>query len=472
LQIEEEKPQGKQQSKVELVRMSKSIPPLLLIDFYELAMAQSYFNYRPGAFATFDLFVRRLPENRSFLLFCGLQEVIDYLGNLEFSKQDISFLKSLRRFSDDFLHYLKKFRFTGDMWTMEEGEIFFASEPVIRITAPLIQAQIIESFLLNTINLSTMIATKAARIVNIAQGRGLYDFSLRRTHGQDASIKVARSSFIAGFKGTSNVLAGKTYGIPVVGTMAHSFVMSFNSELQSFRAFADTFPKGTILLIDTYDSIEGINRAIVIANELKKKGHTLKGIRLDSGNIISLSKIARRMLDRARLHKVKIFASGNLDEYKIDRFVKAHAPIDDFGVGTHMGTSCDAPYLDVIYKISEVTDAYGKFLPTMKLSKRKATLPGRKQVFRISNKTTFKHDVVGLAHERIKNAKPLLRPIIQRGKMVYSRPSILEIKKRATENLSRLSHSHKCLKGRCGYDVKISPSLQSLAKKLPLAINK
>ena len=349
--------------------MKISAYPSLLVDFYELAMAQSYFNHRPNAFASFDLFVRRLPEKRSYLLFCGLADVVRYLSDLRFSKEDILFLKSLHVFSEDFLRYLQRFKFNGDVWAMQEGEIFFAGEPVVRITAPLIQAQIVESFLLNTINLSTMIATKASRVVGVAQGKGLYDFSLRRTHGLDAANKVARSSFVAGFKVTSNVLAAKLYGIPAVGTMAHSFVMSFNSELQSFRAFANTFPKKTILLVDTYDSIKGIDNAIRVAKELKNNGYNLKGIRLDSGNMISLSRIARRMLDKAGLHYVKIFASGNLDEYKIASILKSNAPVNDFGVGTHMGTSCDAPYLDVSYKISEVTNSCGKFLPTEIVSK-------------------------------------------------------------------------------------------------------
>jgi len=448
-------------------------PPSLLVDFYELAMAQCYYNWRPGAFASFDLFVRSLPNNRSYLVFSGLQDVIGYLENLNFSREDILFLKSLRIFSDDFLQFLKNFSFKGDVWAMPEGEIFFPGEPVIRVTASLIQAQIVESFLLNTINLSTMIATKASRVVNVAKAKGLYDFSLRRTHGRDAAIKVARSSFIAGFKGTSNVLAAKLYGIPAVGTMAHSFVMSFNSELSSFRAFADTFPKRSILLVDTYDNIKGISNAIVVAKELKAKGFSLRGIRLDSGDIVSLSRIARRMLDSQGLENVRIFASGNLDEYKISQIVQAGAPIDDFGVGTHMGTSCDAPYLDVIYKISEVTDEYGEFLPTMKLSKKKTTLPGRKQVFRIYNKNRdFSYDIIGLDAQKIKGARPLLSQVMKKGKVKIQQPSLTAIQKRVADNLSRLPSRYKCLSAKSVYAVKISRELNKLMVRLPQTLNK
>lgn len=444
----------------------------LLLDFYELAMAQSYFKYKLNTLATFDLFVRKLPASRSYLLFCGLEDAINYLDKLKFSKEDLSYLKSLKVFSEGFLNYLKNFRFSGDVCALKEGEIFFANEPMLRVTAPIIEAQIVESFLLNTLNLQTMISSKASRIVTVAKGKGAYDFSLRRTHGQDAAIKVARSSYVAGFKGTSNVLAAKIYNIRAVGTMAHSFVMSFDSELDSFRAFANTFPKQTILLVDTYNSIRGVSNAITIAKELKKKGFNLRGVRLDSGDLIGLSKTARRMLNDAGLYSVRIFASGNLDEYKINEIAKANAPIDDFGVGTNLGTSCDAPFLDVIYKISEVTDAAGRFLPTMKLSERKLTYPGRKQIYRVQQNGLYKKDIIALDSELVRNGTPLLVRVIKKGRVVYKFPSLSEIQALARENLSGLPNQFKGLDIKCRYPVELSPGLKKTAQKLSLVLKK
>ena len=346
-----------------------------MLDLYELTMAQGYFVYKKDAFATFDLFVRALPKNRAYLVLCGLEEILGYLKNLRFSQEDIDYLSKQKLFSQDFLRYLANFRFSGCVWAMPEGTIFFAEEPVIRITAPIIEAQIIESFLLNTVNLETMVASKASRVVCAAGSKGVYDFSLRRTHGAGAGIKVGRATYIAGAKGTSNVLAGKLYKITIVGTMAHSFVMSFRQEMDSFLAYANTFPQATILLVDTYDTKKGIENAITLGLYLKEKGYRLQGIRLDSGNIVALSKLARKMLDRAGLRFVKILASGNLDEFKIEELLKKGARVDNFGVGTNMGSSVDAPSLDVVYKLSEVTDDYGRFSPTMKLSKAKVTYP-------------------------------------------------------------------------------------------------
>ncbi|MCM8771407.1 MAG: nicotinate phosphoribosyltransferase, partial [Candidatus Omnitrophica bacterium] len=290
----------------------------LLLDLYELTMAEAYLEFKPQTQATFDLFVRDMPANRTYFVACGLEDVLDYLENLRFDALSLEYLKKQNLFSSQFLDYLKEFRFKGDVFALPEGTIFFAHEPLLRVTANIIEAQIIESYLLNTINFSTLIATKASRIVHAAGGRAVYDFALRRTHGADAGIKVARSSYIAGFQGTSCVLAGMLYHIPIVGTMAHSYVMSFKSELASFRAYAKVFPKRSTLLVDTYNTEEGIENAIIVAKELQLKGYRLSGIRLDSGDITILSKLARHKLDRAGLNYVKIFVSGDLDEYKIE----------------------------------------------------------------------------------------------------------------------------------------------------------
>jgi nicotinate phosphoribosyltransferase len=349
---------------------------------------------------------------------------------------------------------------------MPEGTIFFPNEPIIRVTASIMEAQIIEGFLLNTVNLQSMISSKAARVVLAAKGRGVFDFSLRRTHGYGASIKVARSSYIAGCLGTSNVLAGKLYNIPVSGTMAHSFVMSFKNEKESFLAYSSVFPKKTVLLVDTYNTEKGIKNALQIGCWLAKKGCRLLGIRLDSGNIVSLSRLARRMLDNAGLDYVKIFASGNLDEFTIDKMLKHKAALDYFGVGTHMGTSIDAPALDVIYKLSEVSDAKGRFLPTMKLSKAKLTYPGRKQVFRITDKKgKFIRDVLALEKEAIK-AKPLLVKVVKQGRVVYNLPALRKIRAQVSDGLDKLPAGLKKVYTKDRYPVLVSPRLKNLTRNL------
>ncbi|MEK6727691.1 MAG: nicotinate phosphoribosyltransferase [Candidatus Omnitrophota bacterium] len=444
----------------------------LLVDLYELTMAQGFFIYKNKNCATFDLFVRQLPKNRAYLVACGLEDILDYIKKLKFTGESLDYLRKLRLFSEEFLKYLKNFKFTGDVWAMPEGTVFFANEPIIRVTALIIQAQIIESFLLNTINLQAMIASKASRVVLAAKGRGVYDFSLRRTHGQDAGIKVARAAYITGCRGTSNCLAGKLYNIPVVGTMAHSFVMCFKEELDSFLAYANTFPGRTILLVDTYNTKRGIENAISIGLYLKEKGYRLRGIRLDSGDIVSLSKLARRMLDGAGLKYVKIFASGNLDEFKINGLLDSGARVDNFGVGTNMGTSVDAPSLDVIYKISEVTDEEGRFLPTMKLSKGKVTYPGRKQVFRIKGKNgKFIKDILGLEKEKIKGAK-LLRKVVNKGRAVYSPPALGRIKEFCKNNLSAFPEELKVTRPSYKYPVMISPELKRLREGLISQLSK
>ncbi len=439
----------------------------LLVDFYELTMAAGYFKHKKDARACFDLFIRDLPLRRSFFLACGLSDAVGFTQNLKFDEESVRYLDGLDIFQKDFLEYLREFKFTGDVWAMPEGTVFFPNEPVIRVVAPLIEAQLLESVLLNIINLQTTIATKAARVVLAAKGRKVFDFSLRRTHGSDAALKAARASYVAGFQATSNVLAGKTYGIPVVGTMAHSYVMAFSSELVSFEAYAEMFPKYTTLLVDTYDTLGGVRNAIVVARELEKKNFRLSGIRIDSGNLGALADEARKLLDKAGFSYVKIFASGNLDEYKIKNLLEGGAPIDSFGVGTKMGVSADVPYSDVIYKLSEITDISGEFSPTMKLSKGKVTYPGRKQVYRIRNKSgTFKKDVIALENEVIKDGDPLLVKIIEKGKLVYRLPRLTDIRAFAASQLSRLPLLQRQLIRIAPYRVEVSPPLKALAKKL------
>ncbi len=445
-------------------------PLNLLVDLYELTMAESYFRHRFKAQATFDLFVRNLPVHRSYLVFAGLDDILRYLKNFKFTQDDLVFLERLG-FGQEFLTYLGKMRFHGDVWAMPEGTVFFPNEPVLRVTGSLIETQLVESFLLNTVNLSTMVATKASRIVTAAAGRGVYDFSLRRTHGIDASLKAARSAYIAGCRGTSNVLAAKLYGIPAVGTMAHSYVMSFAKEKDAFRAFFEAFPDKCILLVDTYDTVEGVRNAIKVAREFRAKGHELKGIRLDSGDMVALSRTARRMLDAAGFKKAKIFASGDLDEYKIEHFVREKAPIDDFGVGTRMGASVDAPSLDVIYKIAEVTNDEGAFVPTMKFSKKKVTLPGRKQVFRVKDRKGFYvRDIIGLEDGGV--GESMLQIVMHAGEVIYAPRSLDEVRAGTLKNISRLKAPYKRLRRVVEYPVAVSAGLNKMVRRLTLDLKK
>ena len=437
----------------------------LLTDFYELTMCASYFDNKNFEPATFDLFIRRLPENRSYFLLAGLEEALQYLQSIKFTEEHLAYLKK-QGFKQGFLDYLRGFRFTGDVCAIPDGTVAFPNEPLIRVTAPIIEAQLVETFLLNSVNLQTMIATKASRVVHAAKGKSVIEFGLRREPGIDAGMKVARSSYIAGCQGTSNVLAGQAYDIPVFGTMAHSFIMSYSKEIDAFRAFAKTFPNKSTLLIDTYDDISGAEKAAVVAKELEAKGCRLGGVRLDSGDLAQTSKKVRKILDDKRLGYVKIFASGDLDEYKIEELLSNGARIDSFGVGTKMGTSADRPYLDVIYKLCETMAADGSFSPIMKLSKGKITLPGRKQVYRFMNAAgNFEKDTIALADEEVQG-EPLLVKVMEKGRLIYKLPPLGNIRAAAAENLSKLPEEYKALTGAPVYPVELSRNLLNLVKTL------
>ena len=443
----------------------------LFTDYYELTMCASYFDNKNFEPATFDLFIRRLPENRSYFLFAGLEEALQYLQNIKFTEAHLAYLKK-QGFHQDFLDYLSNFRFTGEVWAVPEGTVAFPNEPLIRVTAPIIEAQLVETFLLNTINLQTMIATKASRVVHSSKGKSVIEFGLRREHGIDAGMNVARSSYIAGCQGTSNVLAGMTYGIPVFGTMAHSFIMSYPKEIDAFRAFAKTFPNKSTLLIDTYDDITGAEKAAIVAKELETKGYKLGGVRLDSGDLAETSKKVRKILDDNCLRYVKVFASGDLDEFKITQLLGDGAKIDTFGVGTKMGTSADRPYLDVIYKLCETMMADGSFSPIMKLSKDKITLPGRKQVYRFKKANGhLKKDVISLTDE-LMEGEPLLVKVMAKGKLSIDLPSLEQIRAAASENLSKLPEEYKALTYASTYPVELSQKLQNLIKTLKLQLTR
>lgn len=400
----------------------------LVTDLYQLTMLQSYERLDMRAPATFELFVRHLPEARRFLVACGLDDALDYITSLRFSRDDIAYLASLGRFEDGFLDRLAGLRFTGEVWAMPEGEVFVAGEPVIRVTAPLPEAQLVETFLLNTVLYATNVASKAARCVLAAEGLDVVDFSLRRDHGPGAALTAARSAWVAGAAGTSNVLAGQRFGIPLVGTMAHSYVMAFDDELAAFRAYAKDYPDAAVLLVDTYDTTAGIQNAITVGLELAARGHALRGIRLDSGDLIAFAGMAREMLDGAGLNAVRILASGDLNEYRIAEIVRAGAPVDAFGVGTELGVVADAPALGGVYKLVEYAGR-GR----AKSSPHKASLGGRKQVWRREDFT----DVIAHEGTTIEDARPLLERVIHEGRVTI-RPSLEEARARCTETLSRL----------------------------------
>ena len=405
----------------------------LLTDLYELTMSQVYVERDMFAPATFSLFVRNLPPNRSFLLAVGLWPLLEALENLGFREDDLAYLESLKLFKPAFLDYLKEFRFTGEVWAVPEGSVIFKNEPLVEITAPLPEAQIVETLVINILHIETAIATKAARCVLAAEGRPCVDFGARRTQGLEASLHAARASYIAGFTATSNVLAGKLFGIPVTGTMAHSFIESFDHEEEAFLAFGENFPENTVLLIDTYDPLLGARKAIEVARRLSEKGIRVRGVRLDSGNVIELAREVRRLLDAAGFPEIKIFVSGGLDEQKIAEIVFSRAPVDAFGVGTKMGVSADAPYLDMAYKLVEYDGR-----PRLKLSEGKVTYPGRKQVFRRFDPSgLFYEDELGLREENL-SGKPLLTCFMRNGRLLEEAPPLSEIRKRAAEEIDRL----------------------------------
>ncbi len=375
----------------------------LLTDLYQLTMLQAYWRDGQTDEAVFDLFVRRLPEHRDFLLACGLDDVLRYLESFRFSPAALAYLDSLDCFAGEFLEFLAKLRFEGDVHAVPEGTTIFADEPIIEVVAPLPQAQLVETFLLNQVSFQTMVASKAARVVAAAEGRPVVEFGLRRLHGTDAGMKAARAAYIAGVGATSNVLAGMVYGIPVAGTMAHSYIATHDSELDAFRAFATQYPD-SILLVDTYDTIEGVRNVIRLAKDADTD-FRVRAVRLDSGDLATLAAATRELLDDAGLDHVEIFASGNLDEYRIAELVRGGAPIDGFGVGTRMGVSADHPSLDTAYKLVEYAGR-----SRMKFSTDKSNLPGRKQVYR-----TESHDVIAL-HDESVDGRPLLEKVMAGGK--------------------------------------------------------
>jgi len=441
--------------------MPTKINLTLLTDLYQLTMAQSYFRERQFGDATFSLFIRSYPPDRGYFVAAGLKDVLDYLENFAFDSSGLEYLARQGQFSEDFLDYLSRLRFSGDVWAIAEGEIFFKDEPLLEITAPVIQAQIAETFIINQLHLQTLIATKAARCADAAGGRPVVDFALRRTHGTDAGMKAARASYLAGFAGTSNVLAGQQYGIPIVGTMAHSFVSSFEREIDAFRAYALSFPRGAILLIDTYDTLQGARHAVEIAREMAARGEQLIGVRIDSGDLAELARRVRQIFDEAGLPRLKIFGSGGLDEYDLAEFNAAGVPFDSYGVGTKMGTSADAPWTDMSYKLVEYQNR-----PVLKLSTGKGSLPGRKQIFRRRDEAGFfARDVIGLRREALDGEK-LLREVMRAGKRIEPSPALGESRARLAGEFAALPPAIKAIRRPESYPVELSPMLQALQQEV------
>jgi nicotinate phosphoribosyltransferase len=433
----------------------------LLTDLYELNMLQAYLDQDQTGTAVFEFFVRRLPARRGFLVAAGLEQAIDFLENLQFSKEEIDWLRQNYRFTDRFLDYLARLRFTGDVDAMPEGTIFFANEPVIRVTAPLPEAQLIESRLINILHFQSLIASKAARMVLAAPGKQLVDFGLRRAHGAEAGLLAARASYLAGFNGTATVLARKEFGIPVFGTMAHSFIQAHDDEVAAFSAFARSRPDNLVLLIDTYDTEAAARKVVRLAPRLKEAGLTVRGVRLDSGDMIALSRSVRRILNEGSLEDVIIFASGGLDEDELAKMMDADAPIDGFGVGTSLTTSSDVPALDCAYKLQEYAG-----LARRKRSVGKATWPGRKQVWRsFGADGRMTGDVLALQDDH-HAGEPLLVPFMRRGRRLAA-PSILaDARRKAAQGLAQLPESLRCLSYGTTLPVTIAPGLIALAEEV------
>lgn len=431
----------------------------LLTDLYQLTMLQAYVKQEMMETAVFELFVRRLPPHRNFLMAAGLEQVLNFLEQLHVSQAELAWLESTGRFHSTLLRYLENLRFTGDVQAMPEGTIFFPHEPMIRIVAPLPQAQLLETRLMNLLNFQTMIASKAARSVLVAGGQPLIDFGLRRAHGAEAGLFAARASYLAGFAGTATVLAGMEYDVPIYGTMAHSFVQAHTDEATAFKHFALAQPENVVLLIDTYDTEAAAHKVVDLAPRLKQQGILVKGVRLDSGDLADHARKVRRILDEGGLPQTQILASGNLDEYQLLRLVAGGAPIDSFAVGTAMTTSADAPSLDCAYKLQEYAGR-----PCRKRSEGKATWPGRKQVYRQYNQDgRFDHDVVTTLDDQ-QPGEPLLQPVMAEGRRLAPARTLTESRQRAATQLALLPDSLRSLEGGHPYDVQISQSLQELAR--------
>lgn len=433
----------------------------LFTDLYALTMLQAYVREGMEETAVFDFFIRRLPKRWNYVIACGITDLLQDLESLRFSPEELDYLAGLGPFKRDFIDYLADFRFTGNIFALPEGTVAFPLEPLVEVRAPLPQAQLIETLLINHVHFQTLMASKAARVVQAAEGAAVVDFGSRRAHGRDSAIHGARAFHVAGVTATSNVLAGKIYDIPVRGTMAHSYIQAHEDELEAFRQFTAVYPE-TILLVDTYDTLAGVRKVAALAEDLGKE-FSVRAIRLDSGDLAAQAHAARRILDEAGLVDVEVFASNSLDEYAIADLLNQGAPIDGFGVGTRMSVSYDAPTLDCAYKLVEYAGS-GR----MKLAEGKSSLPGRKQLMRVKEGRMLTGDVIALADEALVNGEPQLVPVMRGGKRLPAgHDDLAAVRERARQQRDALpSHLHSLDTAQPPYDVGVSKGLANLRDSL------
>lgn len=433
----------------------------LLTDLYQLTMLEAYHAAGMRDTAVFEFFVRKLPAERRFLVAAGLGHTLSYLENLHFSADDLKWLQDSGRFGKSFIDSLSGMRFTGDVEAMPEGTVFFANEPVLRVIAPLPEAQLIEPILINALHFQTLIASKAARFRLTAADKLLVDFGLRRAHGPDAGLLAARAGYIAGFDGTATVMAEPAYGIPLYGTMAHSYIQAFGDEYAAFKHFARVHPDNSVLLIDTYDTAAAAAKVVELAGALKQDNIAIHAVRIDSGDLGREARHVRRILDEGGCQSVRIFVSGGLDEYEIARLISSDTPINGYGVGTQLDCSADRPYLDCAYKLQEYAGQ-----PRRKRSEGKATWPGRKQVLRqYDDSGSFSHDILALVDEDI-SGQSLLQPVIRNGRRLHQAEAVVSIREHAMKQIKHLPPGLKQLGEGAGYEVRISHAVRELADQL------
>jgi len=435
----------------------------LLTDLYQLTMLEGYFHQGMEETAVFEFFVRDLPPGRNFLLAAGLEPVLDLLRDARFTPEEIAWLRESGHFSGKFVDYLERLRFTGEVHAMPEGSLCFPDEPLLRITAPLPQAQLVESRIINLLHFQTLLASKAARCVLAAPDALLVDFGMRRAHAAEAALLAARCSYLVGFAGSATVLAGARYGIPLYGTMAHSFIQAHDHEEVAFEHFADAQPDNVVLLIDTYDTEAGARKVVELAPRLRERGSPVKAVRLDSGDLAEHARRVRAILNEGGLPEVKIFSSGDLDEYRLQQLIHQQAPIDGYGVGTRMDTSADAPYLDCAYKLMEYAERGRR-----KRSEGKATWPGRKQVYRERQADgTLLRDTITLEGAHGAAGEPLLQPVMRAGKRLFPSPPLAEVRNYARQQLAQLPPSLRALESAdTPYPVTISERLRSYTREV------
>ena len=434
---------------------------VLLTDLYQFTMLQGYFDRGMEETAVFEFFVRKLPPSRGFLMAAGLEQSLKYLERLHFTPRELEWLAGSGRFSRSFVDYLERLRFTGDVHAMPEGTLFFPQEPILRVTAPLPQAQLIETRLINLLHFQTLIASKAARFVLAAPGKLLVDFGLRRAHGAEAGLLAARAAYLAGFSGSATVLAELLFGVPAYGTMAHSFIQAHDDEWEAFINFARAQPNNVMLLLDTYDTEAAAEKVVALAPRLKSEGIRINGVRLDSGDLGDHARKVRRILDNGGLVDVKIFASGNLSEDRLRNLIETAAPIDGYGIGSDLVTSADAPHLDCAYKLQEYAGRARR-----KRSEGKATWPGRKQIFRrYGPDGRMREDLLTL-DDRSEAGEPLIQAVMRAGRRLATPAPLNELRAYAADQLAHLPEPFRGLRDVPPYPVKISDALTALANKV------